>query len=354
MAQLALAAKELPPLRAAMGDLQRSISAFYAETGRSASLDTLGTHARSFLVNTQVINEFLSRTITDKATYNALFAQKAPGTTFIQAAKYARNISQHVLHVVKPADNFHIIGGVMGMRIYVVWDDVPAAVHDALHTRTQKLRPNYDAEFNGQGVVGTMLAVARFFAEVAPEIVHRDHRGEWTGFPLMSQPGVGAPLHPEEPEEQEAAHRWLNQRRPGGDIRVIAAQITADGTTYLLGHTFAGRVSFAPFVETVTQVQDDMDAGFPYVTGKTFAHVTDCSADFPEARQGVVFRSTDDIATWTTPYTHDECTEDWCEGYTLEQWQRMRRVEQLEEMFSASSYGVRRARRLNAFIPPGR
>lgn len=354
MDQIAIAAHELPPLRAAMGDLQRSISSFYAETGGSASLDVLGTHARSFLVNTQVVNEFLSKTIADKATYRALFTQKAVGTTFIQAAKYARNISQHVLHVVKPADNFQLIGGVMGFRIYVVWDDVPTAAHEALHLPTRKLRPDYEAEFNGRGVAGTMLAVARFFADVAPDIVHRDHRGEWTGFPLMSQPGVGAPLHPEEPEDQEAAHKWLNQRKPGGDIRVVSAQLTVDGTTYLLGHTFVGRVSFSPFVETVTQVKSDMLMGFPYVIGETSTHLTDCSSDYPEARQGVVFRSDQDVAVWTTPFVHDGRTEDWCADYTIEDWSRMRRIEQFDDILSASSYGVRRARRLNALVPPGR
>lgn len=353
MPQLTIAAKELPPLQAAMGDLQRSISAFYAETGRSASLDTLGTHARSFLVNTQVVNEFLSNTIADKNTYLGLFGQKTAGTSIIQAVKYARNLSQHVLHVVRPADNYRIIGGVMGMRIYVVWDDVPAEAHAALRPSTQKLRGDYDAELNGQEVVGTMLAVARFFSTVAPAIVHRDHRGEWTGFPLMSQPGVGAPIHPEEPGAQEAAHRWLNQRTPGGDIRVVSAQLTVDDTTYLLGHTFVGRVSFAPFVETLAQVEQDMAEGFPYVIGETSAHVTDCSDDFPEARQGGVFRSSTDVTDWTTPFVHDGRTEDWCTDYTLEEWQGMRRVEQGSGIFSSSSYGVRRARRLNAFVPPG-
>ena len=112
-----------------------------------------------------------------------------------------------------------------------------------------------------------MLSVLQFYAGVSPNLVHRDPRGEWTGFPLMNQPAMAARLHPEEPMEVEAAWHWLNGRIPNGDARVVCCQLASEGSKYLRGLTFIGRLSFTPFVESMAQVNCDVDAGFPYLVG---------------------------------------------------------------------------------------
>jgi hypothetical protein len=100
-----------------------------------------------------------------------------------------------------------------------------------------------------------MLAVLRFFADFAPQIVHRDKRGEWTGFQLKPQAAVMAPLHPDEPvDDVAAANLWLNDRLPNADQRVVTGQATKEGAAYIVGFTFADRLAFSPFVETSDQV----------------------------------------------------------------------------------------------------
>lgn len=73
-------------------------------------------------------------------------------------------------------------------------------------------------------VTETMFALLRFYARIAPDIVHRDSHGDWTSFPLMRQPGMSSPLHPEEPGDSERALNWLNSRRPGEDSRLACGQ----------------------------------------------------------------------------------------------------------------------------------
>ena len=265
--------------------------------------------------------------------------------------KFARNVSQHVLHIVRPADNLTLIGGDLGFRVYAVWDDIPASVVAQLHRRTQTLERAYRAELEGQEVTGTMMAVVRFFAEVVPQIIHRDTRGEWTGFPLMSQPGVNFPIHPSEPADQAQARQWLNSRRPGGDCRVVCGQVTIDGVPHVYGHTFVGRLSFAPFVETVEQANFDLGLGYPYLLGNLAANFDDVTGQFPEARQGAVLQSRGDVLQWASPLSSIEPEDDWHgPGVDADSWEQVVRLE-IDTRFPGFTYGPRRARRLNALVP---
>lgn len=349
---IALAESELPALKASMRDLQVAASAYYAHTAGAGSAEDQATSVRSFLSAAQVLNDLLTKSVADKAAYAALFKEAAPGTELISGVKYVRNVSQHVLHVVRPSKTFRIVGGNLGFRGYMDWDEVPDVVHDQLHKGTQNLRPNYRAHLEGREVMGTMLAGLRFFASLHPDIVHRDRRGEWTGFPLTSQPGMSPPLHPEEPADQTVAWEWLNARVPNGDCRVISAQTTVDGTVYVCGDTFIDRLTFTPFVETVDQVNRDITAGFPYFTATTHERVVDCTSEFPEARQSRVLRATHDVAMWATPVDVLESGADWGRDADTGEGRGLVLTEAREGVLGFSAYLIRRARRLNALVPP--
>lgn len=113
----------------------------------------------------------------------------------VLAFKYVRNVMQHVLHPVRPNENA-LIGGLHGLRVYTLWEDIPPAVHVALRPGTQALRPHFDKHLLGKEVTDTLLQAAWAFAQVSPDLVHRAG-GAWTGFPLQAQPGVAARLHPD-------------------------------------------------------------------------------------------------------------------------------------------------------------
>ena len=345
---------EIPPLREAMGDLQTAVAAYYAETARGGDL---GTAVRGFLASAQVVNDLLTNQVTHAAPYKALFtlrgARSPASPEVIDAVKYARNVAQHVLHIVRPSDDAVLIGGQLGLRIYAVWDAVPQAAHDRLtNKRTQALKASYDSALLGREVVGTMMDALRFFQTVNPAIIHRDARGEWTGFPLMSQPGVADPLHPEEPADIEAAWNWLDDRIPNGDARVVCGQVTLEGIRYLYGFTFIGRHSFTPFAETVRQVERDVAAGASYLEGDMWGNVDDATHLFPRA-QGVVCFSRSDLESWASPMTQLERDVDWCLRDDTEVWRGVVRIEQLSAGFPLPvAYVVRRARRLNACVPP--
>lgn len=348
---VALSATEVPPLREAMRDLQMSVADYYAETARGGDL---GPRVRSFLVATQTLNDLLTNTIAESASYKDLFTtQRHPAAELIEAAKFARNVTQHVLHIVRPSDQITLVGGTLGMRIYTVWDDIPAQVVAQLWPATQRLEPAYRAALEGQEVTGTMMAVLRFYTAVAPEIVHRDSRNEWTGFPLLSQPGMNTPLHPEEPADMPGSKQWMDSRVPGGDWRVICGQATVGDTSYVYGHTFVGRHSFAPFVETVQQANYDIGIGFPYLEGNIAANFDDVTDRFPEALQGSVIASRSDVLTWATPIAHIEIREDWHgPGVDAESWTQVVKMESDTRMPDGFTFGPRRARRLNALVPP--
>lgn len=342
---------ELLPLREAMRDVQTAVSAYYAETARGGDL---GPRVRSFLVNAQTLNDLFTNAVTDAASYEALFDSPTHANAdLVKGVKYARNVTQHVLHIVRPSEgDMSLVGGTLGMRIYASWDDIPPLAHAKLRANTQKLKPAYDATLRGHEVTGTMLAALRFYAGIAPEIVHRDQRGEWTGFPLMSQPGISAPLHPEEPTDLAAAQSWLEGRLPNGDLRVVCGQLTVDDARYVFGHTFVGRYSFAPFVESVEQVNHDIVAGFPYLAGDVSKNAKAAGEQFPSALQGGVLVSRDEVTSWASPITRLGQVEDWCVVAHSDAWHRLVAVERAGLIPEIVAYGLRRARRLNALVPP--
>ena len=109
---------------------------------------------------------------------------------------------------MRPKDDA-LVCGFQGIRVYPVWDEIPLEVHKKLHKGTRELRPAYGTTSQGREVTETMLSILQFYAGVSPNLLHRDPRGEWAGFPSMA-----ARLHPEEPMEVEAAWHWLNGRIP--------------------------------------------------------------------------------------------------------------------------------------------
>ncbi len=354
MAVVELASAEILPLREAMRDVQVSVATYYAETARSGDL---GVAVRRFLASAQVVNDLLSNQTTHAASYKALFVQRPASSMaaleVIDGVKYARNLAQHVFHIVRPSDDTVLIGGQLGFRTYAVWDEVPQEAHDRLtNKRTQDLKASYDSALLGREVVGTMIDTLRFYKSVNPAIVHRDTHGEWTGFPLMDQPGVTGTLHPEEPVDLEAAWNWLNGRIPNGDARVVCGQVTTEGMCYLCGFTFVGRHSFSPFAETVRQVERDLAAGASYLEGDVWANVDNATQQFPRA-QGAVWFSRNQLDSWASPIKKLVREADWCLRGETEVWLSVVRIEQPSEGFPLPmAHGVRRARRLNAYVPP--
>jgi hypothetical protein len=340
---------ELPALQEAMKDLQANVAAYYAGTARG---DGYGQAVRAFLVGTQTLNEHFSQNINDKSTYvNLLSSSALPGVDYVKAVKYARNVHQHVLHIVSPRAK-SLVGGVHGMRTYTFWDEIPQDAHEKLHKGTKALKPLYDRVLYDKEVTKTMLEVLRFYAAVAPEIVHRDDRGEWSYFPLTNQPGMLEPqLHPEEPLELTDARVWLNDRVPNGDARVVFGQVTLSDVQYVVGSTFVGRHCFSPFVETIDQVERDIAAGFRYLRGMPQGNLDDVTENFTQPLQGRVFRSRDALELWTVPIAQIEQIDDFCELYSVDGWQSMISGEIPGLMPDELAYATRRARRLNAFYP---
>lgn len=347
---LTITPAEEPRLRQVMKDIQKDVAGYYAQTARAGDL---GVHARNWLGRVQNLNDLLTERLGDKATYQALFRPTpTPGAELIDAVKYARNVDQHLMFEVSPSHDT-MIGGTHGMRTYGCWRPIPAATHAELRPGTQALLPAYQANLEGKELTGTMLAVLRFFADIAPQIVHRDHRGEWTGFPLRTQPAVGDPLHPEEPVgDIAAANAWLNGRRPNGDLRVVIGQFTMEDTPYLVGFTFADHLSFSPFVETPEQVDRDIAAGFTYLQGDVAANVKNVTHKFPMPPDGAVLHSPTDVATWATPLTQTRYRTDWMTGFDPESWRHIVSVEYPGSLPDHVAYEQRRAFRLYAQVPP--
>jgi hypothetical protein len=349
---IAVSPGEIEAVRTVMRDLQIGAARYYAATG---SADDLGSTVRAFIADCQTLNDWFLNAIADSASYKALFREpRHPGVDVIDAMKYVRNVSQHVLHVVKPSDTQVLVGGTLGYRVYANWESIPADVHEKLHRGTRALRPAYEANLDGKELMSTMMAVLRFYAGIAPTIVHRDQHGEWTGFPLMNQPGIPDPLHPEEPIRNSVkARAWMDSRRPGGEARVVCGQVTINEVKYVYGHTFVGRLSFAPFSETIPQVNRDIALGFPYFDGDLTASASDVSTEYLDAPQSSVIRSRGDLATWTTPVSHVAQNDDWCSpGFDADSWFSVCRLEVAGPVPDFMAHEVRRARRLNAFVPP--
>ncbi|GAA3434016.1 hypothetical protein GCM10018954_036200 [Kutzneria kofuensis] len=132
---------------------------------------------------------------------------------------------------------------------------------------------------------------------------------------------------------------------------MICGQLTVDGTRYVLGHTFVGRLSYAPFVETTEQLGRDVAAGYPYIVGDVLANTVDRTEDIPHVVQGAVLESRDGIATWMAPVPSGGWDEDWVDERTASTWRGLMEMERGEGLPRSLSYLIRRARRLNAVVP---
>jgi hypothetical protein len=345
---LQLTKDELGPVRATMRDIQLAVASYYGLTARSGDVDELGTPVRAFLTGVQQLNESLLIRVADSATYETLKGQKgAPAV--IDAAKYARNVVEHVLHVVRPDEDTSLIGGIHGSRTYAQWAHIPYDVDAKLHKGTRALRPSYVATVEGREIVEVMLDVLHAFWSTAPDVVHRDQLGEWTGFPLHSQPGVGSRLHPEEPSDRAAAEEWLNSRRPNGTMRLVCGQLTFEGDRLVYGFTFIGQYTFSPFVESPAQVARDVANGARYVRGDSNGQLEDRTQEFRHGVQGAVLFAPSDLRDWTEELREIELGDDWCVFLVGESWVRVARTER-GACPQEVRYQIRRARRLNAFV----
>lgn len=334
-----------------MRDLQVSIGDFYrCSNGFGVEADVLATPVRACIGFVQVLNELLRKQTSRAVEYRSMFETPADGRVgIIEAFEYVRHVTQHV-DPVRPTSAATFGGVGLGFRTYARWQTVPLALHERLTTSTKALRPRYEQHLQDQEVVGTLFDAARFFAEVCPDLVHRQDNGEWTGFPLRHQPGVSSRLHPEEPEDEAEALRWMARRRPGGDFRVITGSLTdSERGPIIFGLTFTHRCAFVPFFETVDQVNDDLALGFDYYEADVAANTTEMGGDFGLPPGRSVLCSEHPAAHWAGERL-DEAPrrEDHTTFGSLNFWQMMW---SLEEALGAQSFLTRRERRLNASLP---
>lgn len=100
-----------------MRDLQISVAEYFAETARGGEL---GRPVRNFLVAAQTLNDLLTNQVLQSESYKHLFMMRHPVAALIEAVKFARNVVQHVLHIVRPSDEITVVDGELGMRVYAV------------------------------------------------------------------------------------------------------------------------------------------------------------------------------------------------------------------------------------------
>jgi hypothetical protein len=259
-----------------MRDVQVSIANYYdATAGFCSTEEPFETQARSALSFIQRLNDLLRRQIGQATKFRTIFqahlAAGSPDAELIEGFRYARNVASHLLFPVTP-ETSSVVGGLgIGYLTSACWQPIPQRAHNRLETHTRALKPFYDRRVSGRLVMDTLLDAAKYFATLSPECVHRDARGEWTGFPLRSQPGIGARLHPLEPQLDFANarsvarnRRWLATRPPGGDLRLVCGRDFDGDRDVIFGLTFRGQFSFSPFVDTTRQVSDDLARGYRY------------------------------------------------------------------------------------------
>lgn len=154
--QVRLTNEEADSLRATMRDIQDSVADYYAATAESREL---GGEVRNFLTSAQRLNELLAKQIGDSSTCNKLLeSSSCRGGELIGGVKYARNVVEHTLHIVRPKDDA-LVGGGQRFRVYPVWDEIPLEVHKKLRKGTQELRPAYGTTFQGCEVTETMSLI---------------------------------------------------------------------------------------------------------------------------------------------------------------------------------------------------
>jgi len=239
---------EVEGIQSAMRDLQVSIADYYRNTSGFLELaDQFTTPARAAVTFVVKVHEVLLKDFGQQAKYRQVFDARLAGgdagAEIIEGFRYLRNVGQHLIHPVVPSTNAVVGGMQVRYRSYGLWQQVPRSTHRRLRSGTQSLRGFYDRRLLGEEVVDTLLSAARFFAEVCRMIPHLKENGEWTGFPLRHQAGVGSRLHPMEPRETTESQRWMNSRAPGGDFRLICGRCTVRDVSYVVGLTFRGNVS---------------------------------------------------------------------------------------------------------------
>ncbi len=281
--------RQLATLRSAMRDLQVSIGDYYrCSEGFGVEAEVLATPARSSIGFVWVLNELFRKQTSRTAEYCAIFEPPTDSQAeLIQAFEYLRHVTQHI-DPVHPQSAATVGGAGLGFRTYATWKEVPSSVHERLTSSTKALKPIYERNLQDHEVVGTLLNAARFFAEVCPDIVHRQANGEWTGFPLRHQAGVSSRLHPEEPDDQVAALAWMARRRPGGDLRVVCGSITdATRGPILFGLTFMDGCAFVPFFETLDQVNDDIAVEVRILRGRRGSQYVGEGTRIRDARKSI-------------------------------------------------------------------
>jgi hypothetical protein len=334
-----------------MRDLQVSVGNYYrCSEGFGVEAEVLATSVRSSIDFVQVVNELLRKQTSKTAAYCAIFEPPADSRAgSIEAFEYVRNVTQHI-DPVRPQLAATVGGGDLGFRTYARWMEIPLSVHGRLTSSTKALRPSYERNLQDQEVVGTLLDVARIFAEVCPDLVHRQANGEWTGFPLLHQPGVSLRLHPEEPVDQVAALGWMARRRPGGDLRVICGSLTdASKGSILFGFTFSNQCAFVPFFETSEQVNDDIARKFDYYEADVAANTIEKGSEFGMSAGRSVLCSEHPVPHWGgVPLSEAPRNVDHATFARLDFWHYL----WLQEAASdAQCFLTRRERRLNASQP---
>ena len=133
---LTIAAAEEPRLLQVMKDIQETSP---HTTPRPPEAVTSARTSAIWLTRVQNLNDLLTEQLGDKATYKALFGTTpAAGAELINAVKYARNVDQHLMHIVAPSED-NLIGGTHGLRIYALLGAHPASHACAAATRGPRL-----------------------------------------------------------------------------------------------------------------------------------------------------------------------------------------------------------------------
>ncbi|HEX7165518.1 MAG TPA: hypothetical protein VF230_00925 [Acidimicrobiales bacterium] len=349
---------EIEPMRSAMRDVQVSIADYHRRTaGFIADPDDYTTPVRSAVAFIQKLNDVM-RTELATPDYRILFearlARGDHGARTIEAFRYVRNVGQHLLHPVVPEPDA-VFGNNLGLgfRTSSHWRGVPPDVHVLLHEPTRALKPHYDQLVACRPTLEPLLDACQFFAEICPELVHRDETGEWTGFPLRVQWGTMDRIHPDEPihtfadrvGSEDALRRWLDARPPGGDFRWIAAKVTTSTDEYLCGLTFRDGVAYLGFSESLAQVEQDIGAGYRYWHGVPTGNLA-VAGEITD-RTGASFTpvsTTRDVAEWATSAAQGKLGgADYCHWQGPGYWEGAIR--------RAMDLNVRRGERLNAWYP---
>ncbi len=349
---IAIQPEELAGLRSSMRDVQVSVSEFSRHTiGFGIGPEELATPARSAVSFIQALNDILTNEATDSASYQALFNDETDTRTdVINGFKYVRNVDHHLIHPVLP-DPDNVVGGMgLGFRTFAYWADVPQLVHDQLRPSTQALRPFFEDQLRSRQVLDAMLDALRFFASVAPDLVHRSETGEWTGFPIRHQAAVRDRLHPDEPTEESDAAAWLNSRRPGGDFRVIVGAFSHDVPGQLhFGLSFRNSCGFTPFFESPDQIEDDLRMGHTYYFGDLTPYTERARLNDRFDLFETVMRTTTSDGRWPTEPLH--CAPEFKEESVFQSVDSWRNQYFHESPPHPPWYLSRRARRLSAWYP---